>query len=82
MPIVGGVHPISLGLRAMYFLLVGMAEKFALLKYGLAAILLFIGLKMTMVDFIHIPVAISLGVVALILVTTLVASVWINRKNH
>ncbi|TCN76375.1 MULTISPECIES: TerC family protein [Gammaproteobacteria] len=71
-----------LGLRAMYFLLVGMAEKFALLKYGLAAILLFIGLKMTMVDFIHIPVAISLGVVALILVTTLVASVWINRKNH
>ncbi len=71
-----------LGLRAMYFLLVGMADKFSLLKYGLAVILLFIGLKMTLVDFIHIPVAISLGVVALILVTTLVASVWINRKNQ
>jgi len=71
-----------LGLRAMYFLLVGMAEKFSLLKYGLAVILLFIGLKMAMVDFIHIPVAISLGVVAMILAVTLVASIFIRQKDN
>ncbi|QSX33790.1 TerC family protein [Shewanella avicenniae] len=71
-----------LGLRAMYFLLVGMAEKFSLLKYGLAVILVFIGLKMTMVDFIHIPVAVSLGVVAMILIVTLVASIFIRQKAN
>ena len=46
-----------LGLRAMYFLLAGVAERFSMLKYGLAVILVFIGIKMLIVDFYHIPVS-------------------------
>ncbi len=53
-----------LGLRAMYFLLAGMADRFALLKYGLAAVLVFIGAKMLLLDILPIPVGISLAVVA------------------
>ncbi|PLP00666.1 TerC family protein, partial [Klebsiella pneumoniae] len=60
-----------LGLRAMYFLLAGVAERFSMLKYGLSVILVFIGVKMLIVDFYHIPVAISLGVVGGILAVTL-----------
>ncbi|SYI21621.1 integral membrane protein TerC [Klebsiella pneumoniae] len=60
-----------LGLRAMYFLLAGVAERFSMLKYGLSVILVFIGVKMLIVDFYHIPVAISLGVVGGILAATL-----------
>jgi predicted tellurium resistance membrane protein TerC len=44
-----------LGLRAMYFLLAGVAERFSMLKYGLSVILVFIGIKMLIVDFYHIP---------------------------
>ncbi len=53
-----------LGLRAMYFLLAGMADRFSLLKYGLAAVLVFIGLKMILIDIYKIPVGFSLAVVA------------------
>jgi TerC family integral membrane protein len=60
-----------LGLRAMYFLLAGMAEKFSLLKYGLAAILVFIGIKMLIMKFVHIPVGTSLAVIASILLVTI-----------
>jgi len=63
-----------LGLRAMYFLLAGMAERFSLLKYGLAAILVFIGAKMLLMPWFHIPVLASLGVIALILTVTLLLS--------
>jgi len=64
-----------LGLRAMYFLLAAVANKFHLLNYGLAAILVFIGTKMVIVDFYKIPVLLSLGVVVGILVLTMVISV-------
>jgi len=53
-----------LGLRAMYFLLADMASRFSLLKYGLAAVLVFIGLKMMLIDLYKIPVGFSLAVVA------------------
>lgn len=53
-----------LGLRAMYFLLADMADRFSLLKYGLAAVLVFIGLKMMLIDIYKIPVGFSLAVVA------------------
>src|SRR5574343_59568 len=53
-----------LGLRAMYFLLADMANRFSLLKYGLAAVLVFIGLKMMLIDIYKIPVGFSLAVVA------------------
>ena len=70
-----------LGLRAMYFLLAGVAERFSMLKYGLSVILMFIGVKMLIVDFYHIPVAISLGVVGGILAVTLLINAWVNRQH-
>jgi TerC family integral membrane protein len=70
-----------LGLRAMYFLLAGVAERFSMLKYGLSVILVFIGFKMLIMDLYHIPIAVSLSVVAGILVLTLVINVLVNRRN-
>jgi tellurite resistance protein TerC len=64
-----------LGLRAMYFLLAAVAAKFHLLSYGLAVILVFIGSKMLIVDFVKIPVLVSLGVVVAVLAVTMLASV-------
>jgi tellurite resistance protein TerC len=64
-----------LGLRAMYFLLAAVANKFHLLNYGLALILVFIGSKMCLIDIFKIPVGISLGVVVGILVATMLLSV-------
>ncbi len=63
-----------LGLRAMYFLLADFASRFHLLTYGLALILVFIGVKMLIVDFVKIPVFASLGVVAAILTASVVLS--------
>ncbi len=71
-----------LGLRAMYFLLAGVAEKFTMLKYGLAVILSFIGVKMLLMDIYHIPTAISLGTIAAILVITLVINTIVNKRNE
>jgi tellurite resistance protein TerC len=68
-----------LGLRAMYFLLADMAGRFHLLKYGLAFILMFIGVKMLLLDVYKIPVGIALGVVAAILVCSVVASLATTR---
>ena len=65
-----------LGLRAMYFLLAAVANKFHLLNYGLAVILLFIGAKMCLVEVVHIPVLASLGVVIGILMATMLLSVY------
>ncbi|MFV0260973.1 MAG: TerC family protein [Kluyvera sp.] len=70
-----------LGLRAMYFLLAGVAERFSMLKYGLAVILVFIGIKMLIVEFYHIPIAVSLGVVGGILTLTLLINAWVNHRN-
>jgi tellurite resistance protein TerC len=63
-----------LGLRAMYFLLADMADRFSLLKYGLALVLIFIGAKMMLIDIFKIPVLVSLGVVAVIIFTSVVLS--------
>jgi tellurite resistance protein TerC len=59
----------------MYFLLAAVANKFHLLNYGLAVILVFIGTKMCIVDFYKIPVLVSLGVVVGILALTMWLSV-------
>lgn len=64
-----------LGLRAMYFLLAAVAAKFNLLNYGLAVVLVFIGVKMMLVDVYKIPVVVSLGVVVTILAATMLLSV-------
>lgn len=63
-----------LGLRAMYFLLAAVAARFHLLSYGLALILVFIGTKMLIVDFVKIPIAVSLGVVLTILIGAMLLS--------
>jgi TerC family integral membrane protein len=69
-----------LGLRAMYFMLAGLAERFHLLKYGLAMVLVFVGAKMLAADVYKIPVGLSLGIVGLIIVTFMFASLWVTRK--
>jgi TerC family integral membrane protein len=70
-----------LGLRAMYFMLAGLADRFHLLKYGLALVLVFVGTKMLIVDFYKIPVGLSLGIVGLIIATFMFASLWVTRKQ-
>ena len=69
-----------LGLRALYFLLANIMGKFQYLKYGLSAVLTFVGIKMVIVDLYHIPVGISLIVIASILTISIVASLW-KAKN-
>jgi tellurite resistance protein TerC len=58
-----------LGLRALFFVLAGMLDKFVYLKPGVAFILVFVGLKMTLSAWVHIPTALSLAVIVLTLVT-------------
>lgn len=64
-----------LGLRAMFFLLSGLADKFHLLPYALSIILVFIGAKMLLLDVFHVPMAISLGFIATVLTVTAILSV-------
>ncbi len=61
-----------------FFQLVDMAERFHLLKYGLAVILMFIGAKMLLLDVYKIPVGIALGTVGLILLVSVAASLLIS----
>ena len=68
-----------LGLRALYFLLANVMDKLQYLKLGLSAVLTFIGVKMVIVDFYHIPVGVSLVVVAGILTVSILASLWKAR---
>lgn len=70
-----------LGLRALYFLLADVADRFHLLKYGLALVLCFIGLKMLLLPWIHIPVHISLTVVAVLIGSSVIASLYATRKK-
>ena len=53
-----------LGLRALYFLLAGVMDRFAYLKVGLAAVLVFVGVKMLLADVYHMPIWVSLAVIA------------------
>ncbi|MFQ6089055.1 MAG: TerC family protein [Candidatus Methanofastidiosia archaeon] len=69
-----------LGLRALYFALAGIMQLFHHLHYGLSAILVFVGAKMLLVDIYKIPVGIALGVVASILLISVIASVVRPRK--
>jgi len=69
-----------LGLRALYFLIGGMMEKFHYLKPGLIVLLLFIGTKMIISEFYHIPTVTSLIIVFVILATVIVASLLRKPK--
>lgn len=69
-----------LGLRAMFFLLQGMADRFHLLPYGLAAVLVFIGAKMLLIDLYKIPILVSLLGVAVIIGSSIAASLMLPPK--
>ncbi len=71
-----------LGLRSMYFLLADLNDRFHLLKYGLAMVLVFVGSKMLIVDFYKVPIGLALGIVVLILTSSVVASLAATRKRH
>ena len=69
-----------LGLRALYFLLADMANRFHLLAYGLALVLVFIGFKMLLIDFYKIPIGIAFMVTAGLIVASVIASMVSTRK--
>lgn len=71
-----------LGLRALYFLLANVVDKFVYLKLGLSVVLIFIGAKMLLEQVFHIPILASLGVVAAVLGTSIFASVRWPRTGH
>jgi tellurite resistance protein TerC len=63
-----------LGLRSLYFLLAGLMNRFIYLRIGLACVLGFMGIKMIGADYLQLPRAVSLGIIALILTVTIVLS--------
>jgi tellurite resistance protein TerC len=70
-----------LGLRSLFFAISGLMKLFHLLHYGLAAILSFVGVKMLIEDFFHVPVGASLITISSILVISVVASIiWPDTK--
>jgi tellurite resistance protein TerC len=72
-----------LGLRSLYFLLAGVVDRFKYLKYGLAAVLVFVGLKMALVDLYKVPPFVSLGIIASMLTISIVWSfVATRREGH
>ncbi len=70
-----------LGLRALYFLLADLADRFHLLAYGLALVLIFIGTKMLLIDVYKIPIGVALGVTATLIATSMFASLYATRKQ-
>jgi tellurite resistance protein TerC len=71
-----------LGLRALYFLLAGVVDKFVYLKLGLSLVLIFIGGKMLLEHFVHLPIVASLGVVGAVLAASILASLRWPREGH
>ncbi|GIX31348.1 MAG: hypothetical protein KatS3mg124_1820 [Porticoccaceae bacterium] len=69
-----------LGLRALYFLLAGMHERFHLLSYGLAVVLVLIGAKMLLADVYQVPISWSLTATAAILATAMALSLVVPAK--
>lgn len=70
-----------LGLRALYFLLADIANRFHLLKYGLAMVLTFVGCKMLMAPWYHMPMQASLSIILILLTSSVVASIWVTRHD-
>jgi len=70
-----------MGLRALYFLLADVADRFHLLKYGLALVLTFIGTKMLIMPWYHVPVTASLSIVAVLIGSSVIASLIATRKR-
>ncbi|HSK93260.1 MAG TPA: TerC family protein [Candidatus Angelobacter sp.] len=71
-----------MGLRSLYFLLAGLIDRFEYLKYGLAALLAFAGMKMLLTDVIHLDVWVSLGIIVTILLVSVVISLLATRNRE
>ncbi len=71
-----------LGLRSLYFALAGLMRLFHYLNYGLAFILVFVGVKMLLADLYKIPIGIALGVIVSILFMSIIASILWPKKDH
>jgi tellurite resistance protein TerC len=69
-----------LGLRSLYFALAGVVTRFWLLSYGLAIVLVFVGVKMLLVDLYKIPIEFSLAFIALVIASSVILSIKIKRK--
>jgi tellurite resistance protein TerC len=70
-----------LGLRSIYFVLAGMMKSFRYLKYGLSCILIFIGAKMLIADFVHVPIGVSLVIIGGILTVSVSLSIVRNMRK-
>jgi tellurite resistance protein TerC len=71
-----------LGLRALFFVLAGMMDRFVYLKPGVALILIFVGLKMSLSHWIHLPITASLGVIVLTLAGAVVLSLRRTARDE
>ncbi len=71
-----------LGLRALYFVLAGSVDRFGYLKQGIALLLVFIGIKMLISPFIHLPVWMSLAAIAVVAGGAIAANVWRDRARR
>jgi tellurite resistance protein TerC len=71
-----------LGLRALYFLLAGLLNRLHFLHFGLAAILGFVGAKMLLAKWVEVPVALSLGIIVVIVLAATAASLVHTRTSH
>ncbi|MFO7292424.1 MAG: TerC family protein [Actinomycetes bacterium] len=71
-----------LGLRALYFLLAGMAGRFRYLNLGLGVILAFVGVKMIIAEWYHMPIWLSLSVIGVVLTITILASLRADRREQ
>ena len=71
-----------LGLRALYFLLSGIIDKFRYLKFGLSVVLIFVGAKMLLADVYKVPIGLSLGIIALVIASSIALSLlWPPREE-
>lgn len=71
-----------LGLRALYFAISGMVNEFHYLKYGLSLILMFVGLKMLVAKFYKVPLTVALVFIVLVMVGSVLASMFFPPKSH
>ena len=67
-----------LGLRSLYFVLASMMDRFHLLKYALVVVLAFVGVKILLVHYVHLPAALSLGVILVVLGL----GVWLSLRQN
>lgn len=73
-----------LGLRSMYFVLAGVMDRFAYIKYGLSAILVFVGLKMVWLNELYdgkFPITWSLGIIGALIGSSILFSLWMNKRQ-